>query len=298
MSIRISGSISDCLSRAASFLRDACEEPLRDAEVLLGAVLECNRAYLFAYPEKVVGKDSCDIYGYYIQRRKAGEPVAYILGKREFWSLQLSVDESTLIPRPDTETLVEAALKYCVKEAAHVIDLGTGTGAIALALASERIDWKIDAVDLHEDAVSLARLNADSLVLNNVNIYCSNWFDSVRVNTTAPNSLFDLVVSNPPYISSSDPHLSRGDVAFEPRTALVSSEDGYADIFSIAREARNYLKDNGWLMMEHGCQQGSRVLDYLCSLGYVDVKILKDLAGNDRVAIGRFLSPTTEAFYE
>lgn len=288
MNLHAPDSIAQHLHCAAENLRDVCENPRRDAEVLMGAVLACDRAYLFAYSDRVIDETARDIFQHYVERRKEGEPVAYIIGKREFWSLLLEVNDSTLIPRPDTEILVETALQRCIKAQATVLDLGTGTGAIALALASEKPGWQIEAVDFHADAVALATLNANNLALNNVGIYQSNWFEEVRANTRVLDACFDLIISNPPYIAATDPHLARGDVRFEPHSALIAADDGYADLFFIAAQARNFLCDNGLLLLEHGFEQAEKMRNYLQQLGYVDVQTVSDYGGNDRVAIARW----------
>lgn len=285
MRLNLPSSIAECLRIATEELCNAGEDPRRDAEVLLCDVLACDRAYLFAYSEKNIPEKELQVFHNHIDRRKAGEPVAYILGKREFWSLQLRVNNSTLIPRPDTEVVVETVLQCCNKDRAYVIDLGTGTGAIALALASEKPDWRIDAVDMHDNAVALADRNANDLALKNVHVYKSNWFADVRVNTTAPDALFDLVVSNPPYIAATDHHLDCGDLRFEPRSALVAAEDGYADLFVIAATARNFLQVNGWLLLEHGFEQAEQLRHYLLSQGYADVQTVRDYAGQERVTL-------------
>lgn len=288
MNLHAPDSIAQHLHCAAENLRDVCENPRRDAEVLMGAVLACDRAYLFAYSDRVIDETARDIFQHYVERRKEGEPVAYIIGKREFWSLLLEVNDGTLIPRPDTEMLVETALQRCIKAQATVLDLGTGTGAIALALASEKSGWQIEAVDFHADAVALATLNANNLALNNVSIYQSNWFAEVRANTRVLDACFDLIISNPPYIAATDPHLARGDVRFEPHSALIAADDGYADLFFIAEQARNFLCDNGLLLLEHGFEQAEKMRNYLQQLGYVDVQTVLDYGGNDRVAIARW----------
>ncbi len=276
-------SIAESLRHGDDFLRAGSDSPRRDAEILLGAVLERDRAYLYAYGEQALDDTARDLFEHYLQRRAEGEPVAYILGKREFWSLLLTVNDSTLIPRADTETLVENALLLCQRRDAHVLDLGTGTGAIALALAVEHPDWQVEAVDVQEEAVDLAVLNAAQLQLQNVSVYRSDWFSAI-----APEARFDLIVSNPPYIDSADPHLLRGDVRFEPRTALVAGDKGYAALFVIAHQARSFLKEGGWLLLEHGYQQAERVRNFLRDSGYDDIRTFTDFGGNDRVTAARW----------
>lgn len=280
--------IADYLRLAAEDLCNASEAPRRDAEVLLGAVLGCDRAYLFAYGDRKIDDTASDLFRHYVVRRKDGEPVAYIIGKREFWSLLLTVNDSTLIPRPDTEILVETALQCCIKDEAYVIDLGTGTGAIALAIASEKPAWHVDAVDANENAVALAALNKNQLALANVRVYQSDWFSGVRNNTLAPDAKFDMIVANPPYIAEADPHLECGDIRFEPRSALVSADSGYADLFAIAEQARDFLVEDGILLLEHGFEQAERMRNYLLELGYIKVKTVKDYGGNERVAVARW----------
>jgi len=281
-------SVSETLRFAERELIGVSDEPRRDAEVLLSAVLDCDRSYFFAYGERHLDDDSRDIFLHYLKRRKEGEPVAYIIGKREFWSLLLSVNDCTLIPRPDTEVLVEAALQYCLKPQARVIDLGTGTGAIALALASERLEWMIEAVDVSADAVALAKINAQHLKLTNVRVYSSDWFSEVDKADPVLGNCFDMVIGNPPYIAAADPHLSVGDVRFEPVSALVADNDGYADLFFIADEARKYLCRDGLLLLEHGYDQANLMREFLCDLGYQSVKTISDYNGNERVVFARW----------
>lgn len=282
------GSIADCLRFAALDLQGVCDEPRREAEVLLCAVLACDRSYFIAYGDRTMTNSARDLFGHYVERRQRGEPVAYIIGQREFWSLLLTVNQSTLIPRPDTEILVEKALECCVKEHAYVLDLGTGTGAIALALASERSAWKIDAVDVQEDAVSLARFNVSQLGFKNIAVYPSHWFSAVEKTTAAPGARFDLIVSNPPYIDVKDVHLQMGDVRFEPRSALVADQEGYADLFFIVRMARTFLVDGGMLLMEHAFSQGEKLRNYLLGMGYSDVATAIDYGGNERVTVAKY----------
>ncbi|HQQ74461.1 MAG TPA: peptide chain release factor N(5)-glutamine methyltransferase [Pseudomonadales bacterium] len=288
------GTIADHLRVATLALQGACDEPRREAEILLSVVLACDRAYFIAYGDRTITNSDHDLFCHYVERRQQGEPVAYIIGQREFWSLPLAVNNSTLIPRHDTEVLVEKALDYCVKEQAYVLDLGTGTGAIALALASERSAWEIDAVDVQEDAVALAKFNVSQLGLKNISVYRSHWFSEVEKITTAPGARFDLIVSNPPYIDEKDAHLRMGDVRFEPRSALVADEEGYADLFFIARMARRFLVDDGLLLMEHAFSQGERLRNYLLEIGYSNVATFFDYGGNERVTVAKFCAPLTE----
>lgn len=279
--------IADSLRKAARELKSVADEPQREAEILLCAVLETDRAHLFTYSDRPLDDVAQNLLNHYVERRKEGEPVAYILGQREFWTLRLDVNDSTLIPRPDTELLVEVALERCDNDRAFVLDLGTGTGAVALALAKERPLWTVDGVDLSQAAVDLAKLNAKHNLIYNTYHYQSHWFSAVRANTKAPNARFDVIVSNPPYIASDDPHLRQGDLRFEPLSALVAENNGLADLFAIALGAREFLKPNGWLMLEHGWQQGEAVRNELAELGYLQIETLKDYGGNERVTIGR-----------
>ena len=253
-----------------------------DAQLLLCTVLNKERTYLLTWPEQQVSnKDTCAFFEL-LARRITGEPIAYITGVKEFWSLPFYVSPATLIPRPDTEILIELVLAhYGNKSQLHCLDLGTGTGAIALALASEFDDWSIDAVDFSEEAVCLAQRNSKNLMLEQVNIYQSDWFSHVKKQRK-----FDLIVSNPPYIDCDDENLTEGDVRFEPKSALVAQDTGLADIKHITGNAHYYLQDGGGLFFEHGYDQGQAVRDILSNAGYQGVQTEQDLNGHERITWG------------
>ncbi|MEP9317378.1 peptide chain release factor N(5)-glutamine methyltransferase [Pseudomonas sp. LABIM340] len=253
-----------------------------DAELLLAAALGKPRSFLRTWPERVVSREAHDLYDRYLARRVAGEPVAYILGRQGFWSLDLEVAPHTLIPRPDTELLVETALALLPASPSRVLDLGTGTGAIALALACERLSWQVLGVDRIPEAVALAERNRERLRLANVAFRASHWFSTVE------GERFALIVSNPPYIPSTDPHLKQGDVRFEPSSALVSGQDGLDDIRLIIDQAPNHLENGGWLMLEHGFDQPDAVRDLLLSRGFSAVESRRDLGGHERISLGRW----------
>ncbi len=276
-----SRSVIEWLAAASSRLHPATDSPRLDAELLLMHVLEVNRSWLFAWPEKLLESEQQAKADELLKRRILGEPIAYLTGTREFWSLPLAVNPSTLIPRPDTETLVEWALDLDLPEDAAVLDLGTGTGAIALALASEKPDWNITAVDLNPGAVELAKHNAQALDLN-VTILQSSWFDKVA-------GRFDLIVSNPPYIDPVDEHLQRGDVRFEPHSALIARDHGMADLRYIVEQSGEYLNDGGWLLLEHGYDQAQGVCKLLEQQGYSSVSTHHDLGGQPRISGGQYL---------
>lgn len=263
------------------------ESPALDAQLLLGAVTGRSRSSLFAWSDQPLTDAQAADYQRLLERRCAGEPVAHLTGKREFWSLPLSVSQATLIPRPDTECLVEQALALDLPAAARVLDLGTGTGAIALALASERPLWRITATDRSPAAVELARANARELDLQRVDVRASDWFSDI----VGP---FDLIVSNPPYIPRQDPHLTRGDVRFEPLTALVAGEDGLDDLRVIIDQARDFLAAGGWLLVEHGYDQAESVADLLAEAGYSGIGLRRDYGGQPRVSQGQWPGPDKE----
>lgn len=268
------------LREAVNQLRDS-DSPRRDAEILLEYVTGKGRTYIMAFGETPLTDAQQQQLEALLQRRKQGEPVAHLTGVREFWSLPLFVSPATLIPRPDTECLVEQALARLPAKKCHILDLGTGTGAIALALASERPDCDVTAVDRMPDAVALARRNAEHLAIRNVRILQSYWFSAL------PGQRFDMIVSNPPYIDAQDPHLAEGDVRFEPLSALVADANGMADIIHIIDHARQVLTPGGYLLLEHGWQQGDAVRAAFQQAGYSDVETCRDYGGNERVTCGR-----------
>jgi len=249
-----------------------------DAQILLGFVLDKERSYLLTWPDKKLTEYQVIPYLSLLKRRELGEPIAYIIGIQEFWSLPFFVSPVTLIPRPDTEILVELVLEHFSEVSVlNCLDLGTGTGAIALALASEKPQWKIDAIDFNHGAVKLAKNNAKNLQLLQVNIFQSDWFSNVNEHN------FDVIVSNPPYIDTLDEHLTQGDIRFEPESALVANEHGLGDIKHIANIARNYLTNQGALFFEHGFDQAQAVSEILTVLGYTKVQTVKDLNHHDRI---------------
>lgn len=252
-----------------------------DAELLLAAALGKSRSFLHTWPERIVSSEAAETFAGYLARRRAGEPVAYILGQQGFWKLDLEVAPHTLIPRPDTELLVEVALEQVPGTLARVLDLGTGTGAIALALASERPAWQVLAVDRVAEAVALAERNRQRLGLGNVQVRSSHWYDAVA------GERFDLIVSNPPYIRAADPHLAAGDVRFEPSSALVAGEDGLDDLRLIVAQAPAHLQPGGWLLLEHGYDQAPAVRQLLVASGFSEVASRIDLGGHERISLGR-----------
>ncbi|MET0124371.1 peptide chain release factor N(5)-glutamine methyltransferase [Pseudomonas caspiana] len=253
-----------------------------DAELLLAAALGKPRSFLHTWPERIVSSEAALTFASHLQRRRTGEPVAYILGQQGFWKLDLDVAPHTLIPRPETEMLVEAALELVPAFApTRVLDLGTGTGAIALALASERPVWQVTAVDRVLEAVALAESNRQRLHLDNAKVLSSHWFSSLE------GQRFDLIISNPPYIAAEDPHLAAGDVRFEPSSALVAGTDGLDDLRMIIEQAPNYLNGDGWLLLEHGYDQGSAVRDLLSGHGFEKIQTRRDLGDHERITFGR-----------
>lgn len=250
-----------------------------DVQVLLSFVLQKNRTHLIAFPERLLTADQLQHFLALLTRRAHGEPVAYLMGEKEFWSLSILTQPSTLIPRPDTEVLVETVLAHYDQTPMHCLDLGTGTGAIALAIKSERPLWVVTGIDRITDAVDLARLNAERLALE-VSFSQGDWCQGIL------DQSLDIIVSNPPYIDADDIHLGEGDVRFEPQTALVSDEHGLADIRRIVHQATRCLKTGGGLFLEHGWTQSAAVSSLLKTEGFNAVKTVKDYGGNDRVTFG------------
>ena len=256
--------------------------PRLDAELLLAQALGKSRGYLHTWPEREPEAPQLERYQAALARRRSGEPVAYILGRQGFWSLDLDVASHTLIPRPDTELLVETALALLPATPLQVLDLGTGTGAIALALACERPAWQVTGVDRVAEAVALAQGNGTRLQLANARFAESCWFSALA------GQRFQLIVSNPPYIAAADPHLSQGDVRFEPSSALVAGVDGLDDIRLIIEQAPEHLLAGGWLLLEHGFDQAEAVRELLVQRGFATVDSRRDLGGHQRISLGQW----------
>ena len=265
-----------------TLLRQAAAIDRVDAEWLLAHSLQTPRSWLFAHSGDAVPAEAAVRFAALLARRQAGEPVAYLTGSQGFWTLDLAVSPATLVPRPETELLVERALaRIPVNSASHVADLGTGSGAIALAIAKERPHTAVIATDASAAALEVARGNAARNGITNVEFREGDWLAPLAGET------FDLIASNPPYIAEGDPHLDRGDLRFEPPTALSSGEDGLDAIRSIVRDAPARLAPGGWLLLEHGWDQGALVRALLEAAGFIDVETAHDLEGRDRISLGR-----------
>ena len=274
--------LEQAIAAGADLLASSSESAKLDAQVLLLHILQKPRSYLFTWPEHALSNEQQSQFNVFLQRRLKGEPVAHITGLREFWSLSLEVNATTLIPRPDTETLVECALNMAMPDTAKVLDLGTGTGAIALALGSEMPSWQIVAVDRVTEAVALANKNQQRLGINNVDVKQSNWFSALQ------GERFNLIVTNPPYIEQDDIHLNQGDVRFEPLSALVADDAGMSDIKQIITQSRDYLLSSGYLLIEHGFEQAEAVRHLFKEMAFINIKTVKDFGNNDRVTLAQW----------
>jgi release factor glutamine methyltransferase len=276
------------MTTVARALQEAILELARDdgrteAELLLAQLLQCPRAWLVAHDHDVLEVEARTKFFALVDRRCRGEPVAHILGRRGFWTLDLVVTSDTLIPRPETERLVELALDQLpMANPVRVLDLGTGTGAIALAIASERAHAVVTALDADARALAIARKNAARLGLERVRFLRSDWFSAIAGET------FNLIATNPPYLAEDDPHLAEGDLRFEPRHALASGPDGLDAIRSIVAAAPLHLYANGALLIEHGWRQGDAVRAFMATAGFAEVGTATDLEGRERVTTGRW----------
>jgi release factor glutamine methyltransferase len=254
-----------------------------DARVLLGHVLDRDSAYLAAHPEALLRARDIARFEALVERRVGGEPVAYLTGRREFYGRFFRASPAVLIPRPETELLVDLALERLPRDAAgHVLDLGTGSGCVAISIASERSRLKILAIDQSLEALALARHNALDLGVGNVVFLQSDWFSAL-----AADERFDVIVANPPYVATGDPHLEDGDLRFEPRVALTAGTDGLDAIRTIVRGAGPHLSARGWLLLEHGYRHAEPVRRLLRDAGYGNVFSDTDIAGIERVTGGR-----------
>ncbi|MEW5972357.1 MAG: peptide chain release factor N(5)-glutamine methyltransferase [Pseudomonadota bacterium] len=273
------------ISEALDFARERLaggDSPRSDADILLAHVLDRPRSYLLAWPERELSPGQWTAFQALVERRARGEPVAYLTGSRGFFGLDLAVSNAVLIPRPETELLVEAALERLPAGPCAVADLGTGSGAIALAIAQARPDARVVAVDASPQALEVARANAERLGLRNVELREGDWCKGLA------DERFDMIVSNPPYIREDDPHLARGDVRFEPAMALASGPDGLDAIRAIVACAPAHLSPGGWLLFEHGFDQAEAVAGLMRDAGFIDVESLRDLLGHGRVTLGRW----------
>ena len=264
------------LSQSLETLSDSARV---DVEWLLCHVLGKSRSYLYTWPEVELSEQQVSLFQQLLTRRQTGEPIAHLTGTRGFWTLELNVSKETLIPRPETEMLVEWVLQQFQKQEFRMADLGTGTGAIALALASERPSWLIEATDLMPGAVELAKRNAQQLGLQQVKILQGSWCEPLT-------GQYDLLISNPPYIDPKHPCLQEGDLRYEPLTALIAEQQGLEDILTIIDQSKAHLKEEGWLVFEHGYDQGQAVREALQQSGFYQCFTQQDLNGHDRMTGG------------
>lgn len=276
-------SIEAALANAIRLLGSVSDTARLDAEVLLAHSIGKNRAFLRAWPERLLRAEEEQCFRAYVAQRAHGVPVAYLTGEREFWSRSFHVSPEVLIPRPETELLVELAIEAIRREnRPRILDLGTGSGAIAVTLALECPEAEVWAVEVSEPALAVARRNAAELGAKAIRFLHGSWLGPLPANVR-----FDLIVSNPPYIGPADPHLLSGDVRYEPRQALVSADNGLQDITLIAESARQALTSGGRLMFEHGYDQAATVADILNDLGYRDIRHYRDMQGHERVTAAR-----------
>lgn len=273
--------IKDILTSATAQLSSVSDSAKLDSELLLAFVLNKPRTYLHTWPDASLSDEALNKFNRLLKKRTHGEPVAHILGERGFWSLNLNVTPDTLIPRPDTERLVELALEIIPQQAQwKILDMGTGTGAIALSLAKERPACFITATDQSTQALEVAKQNAANNHIENIEFIQSDWFEKLE------NQHFDMIVTNPPYICDNDPHLKKGDVRFEPRSALTAGADGLNDIRIIIKNSHHYLNKEGALLIEHGFDQADAVCNLLKAANFIQIHNFKDYGGNPRVSIG------------
>ncbi|MEQ1557317.1 MAG: peptide chain release factor N(5)-glutamine methyltransferase [Methyloglobulus sp.] len=278
-------SIKTVLKNAAESLQTLSESAFLDAEILLCTAIDKDRSYLRAWPDQPLNPDQIETYEALLAERRQGKPIAYITGHKEFWSRDFLVSPDVLIPRPDTELLVELSLALIPKnQPTKIIDLGTGSGIIAITLATECPYAQIIATDMSEAALHIAKRNAMNHKVDNIQFFQSNWFEKV------PAGKVDLIVSNPPYIAAYDPHLQDGDLRFEPITALVAVQEGLSDICIIAENARDWLENGGFLLIEHGYNQEHGIQAIFTKLGYDHIQTHRDLSGQPRVTSGQYLA--------
>lgn len=275
--------IKEAILQATDVLANTSDSPRLDSEILIAFVLNKSRSWLHAWPEKELSTAQQQQVSELLKRRQNGEPIAHIIGQQEFWSMKLKVSPDTLIPRADTERLVELALEHIPENAFwHIADLGTGSGAIALAVAKERPSSQLVATDKSMKALTIAEENAGLNQVRNIRFVRSMWFEDLD------SHVFDMIVSNPPYIAENDPHLSQGDVRFDPMTALTSGPTGLNDISHLISHAPAYLKPGGWLILEHGYDQADAVIRLMQQAGFQNCLDYQDYGGNPRVAIGQY----------